>query len=783
MRRSTAFAALVTVFFVAGTVPAHAGEAKENYQNGFAIGDAKCGKLCGIGAGIVNALSGGKLEDAANKKKEAAAASASATGQVPGGGAVPATNGTPSSDYGGPNPYGTPNQGGSRGGASSGIDQIPYPQSSGGTGQVDADASDGDKGSFDYVTRDGGSSDGKDDSQDPQGVVNPRGIKIPNVDVGRAVTGTGISEALARERARLKLGKIPLPKDEPVEGGGGSAGGGLPPGGGEDAEGSRPSASGVPFDERGIAMPNVARDGNAQAKERSAAYLNSAETKNKMGDFAGVVEDADRSLQSFANARAYTLKAVALGRLAGKARDAQSRTSLFQRSEEAALAAVRLVRDNPAAREAAAWAQLNLGRYQDAVASATEALRLNPNSAMAHAIRAYALEGLGRREEMLADIEEAARLDPTRFGEQLRAARAGEKLFDARGDDSWQLFDAMTGRRHGGGASGAVYAGALLLALLLVAGGAWLLWGRRAAAPAGAGLSAARAADDDTSGLLAGKYQLSRIIGKGGMGQVWEAQDQSLDRIVAVKKMSIGGEFEGKARELYLKEARTLAALHHPNIVDIYEILDLPNGLYLVFELLTGKTVQQMLAEQKRLPFKQSREILRPVCEALDFAHGRAVVHRDLKPSNIMVTEQGFVKVMDFGIARSIGEKGATQPPSPLGAAPSPLLMARTQTVAGTPAYMAPEAAGGVVSPAADVYALGVCLYEMVTGELPFGLQGVLSKQDKTWVKASLRVPGLSPEIDDLLARSMTLRIEDRLKNAREFRAALEAVRENTSLA
>jgi tetratricopeptide (TPR) repeat protein len=510
-------------------------------------------------------------------------------------------------------------------------------------------------------------------------------------------------------------------------------------------------------------------------KDAGEAFLRSAQMKLTMGDVGGAIDDAERSARAYPNPRAHLLKADALSRAAEqKGLPANERRTLYLASRDAAQNAVRLSPGSGAALTSLAWAQLNLGDRSWALRSASLAVRFNPRSARARAVRAYVHDALGRNAETIADISEAARLDPARFSGELRAAQEGRRLFDARSDDSWQLLDLVSGRRGGGPARAA---GVVLLLLLAAAAGfgAWFLLWR----PRRSGAGAARS-EEDPGGLLGGKYRLCRVIGKGGMGEVWESKDESLGRAVALKKMAVAGEFSSEARELCLREARTSAALHHPKIVDIYEILDLPSGLYLVFELLSGKTVQQLLAEQKRLSPADVRSILLPVCEALSFAHGLGVVHRDVKPSNIMVSETGIVKVMDFGIARRLEQLPA--PPQPLSWTQDPeresrrasLGVGHTRTMSGTPAYMAPECVSGVISPASDVFSLGVCFHEMLTGELPFGRKGAGQMISSSYNPAS--AAGIPAAARTILSRSLEFSLEKRMQSVQEFSSLLSSL-------
>ncbi|MDE2293134.1 MAG: serine/threonine protein kinase, partial [Elusimicrobia bacterium] len=242
-------------------------------------------------------------------------------------------------------------------------------------------------------------------------------------------------------------------------------------------------------------------------------------------------------------------------------------------------------------------------------------------------------------------------------------------------------------------------------------------------------------------GLLAGTYRLGSRIGSGGMGIVYEAVDVHLERKVAIKRMREEICVDARERERFLQEARLVAALKHPNIVEIHAVVGDASEVYLVFEYVDGHTVTDYLRAYRRLPFDQSVRVVQGAAAACDYAHAHGVVHRDLKPSNVMITREGVVKVMDFGVARRAKDA--------LGRA------ADTGTVSGTPQYMSPEQEEGNVRAESDVYALGVCLYEMVSGQLPFQGLGVnlsISKARRSYVPLSRLVAGLPPGTDDVVA-------------------------------
>jgi tetratricopeptide (TPR) repeat protein len=530
-----------------------------------------------------------------------------------------------------------------------------------------------------------------------------------------------------------------------------------------------------------VAVPRMKRDADALAESRAEAHLRTARAKFRLNDWNGVLAEAELSLGVRPTAEAHTLKALSLNRLADSSPSAKRR-ALYERAEASAREATRLDPNDGAAWEELSWSRLRLKKYAEALESAERALQLNPSSAAAHYIRAAALEALGRREEGLRSLEEAARLDPAQYDGRLRSAKAGDRIFDPESDDSWQLLEAVSARRT----RFPIEEAFLLFLVGLVGAGFWLLRRRllnatttisrrlSASVPTPRARPVAASAAEER---LGGKYELLRVIGKGGMGQVWEARDHSLGRVVAIKRVYLDDAPPGsKGRELYIKEARTLASLHHPGIVAVFEILDLHEGLYFVFELLSGKTVAHLLAEQKRLPLPRVQEILRTVCETLEFAHGKGIVHRDLKPANIMVTDEGFVKVMDFGIARRIGDDASASRGAEGGTLPAGLPMARTQTVAGTPAYMPPEAEEGLVTPASDVYSLGVVLYEMLTGARPFGSHALAQKMERAYAKPSAVLRTLPKAVDELVDRALDPDLNKRLQSAKDFLRVLDAL-------
>ncbi|MFB7781940.1 serine/threonine-protein kinase [Streptomyces vinaceus] len=214
--------------------------------------------------------------------------------------------------------------------------------------------------------------------------------------------------------------------------------------------------------------------------------------------------------------------------------------------------------------------------------------------------------------------------------------------------------------------------------------------------------------------LLGGRYRMVGQLGQGGMGQVWEAHDETLGRPVAVKVISYlagGGSIGDEARARFLREARLTARLQHPNIVTIHDLGETDaQGIkipFLVMELVSGKSLDTVL-RQGAASLPDAARWGAQIGDALADAHDAGIMHRDIKPSNIVITASGHVKVLDFGIARATDAYSTADH------------LTRTGFIVGTPPYMAPEQARGFPEPRSDLYAVGCLLFELITGRLPF---------------------------------------------------------------
>ncbi|RGD60363.1 serine/threonine protein kinase [Kitasatospora xanthocidica] len=261
---------------------------------------------------------------------------------------------------------------------------------------------------------------------------------------------------------------------------------------------------------------------------------------------------------------------------------------------------------------------------------------------------------------------------------------------------------------------------------------------------------------------LNGRYELVGILGVGGMATVWRGVDRVLGRQVAVKVLNGGLADDPRFAERFSREAQHAAMLVHPRIVMVFDSGVDQGTPFIVMELVTGRSLAALLAEQQVLPVERAVGIAAAVCEALSVAHAAGLVHRDIKPGNIMITDDGGVKVVDFGIARAGSSSNLTQ----------------TASVLGTAAYLSPEqATASALDGRTDLYAVGCVLTEMLTGATPFTAETPVAIAFKHVseqpLPPSVRRPGLPPALDGAVLRLLAKNPADRPADAAAARAEL----------
>lgn len=268
-------------------------------------------------------------------------------------------------------------------------------------------------------------------------------------------------------------------------------------------------------------------------------------------------------------------------------------------------------------------------------------------------------------------------------------------------------------------------------------------------------------------GVTLGRFEILSELGRGGMAVVYKARQSDLDRIVALKILPPGMTHDASYIARFQQEARSVARLEHPHIMPIYEIGE-SNGLHFIaMKFIQGRTLKELMQQEGALSVRRSAEILAQVGDALDYAHRQGVIHRDIKPSNIMITEEGWAYLTDFGLAR--GTDGASGG------------LTMTGTVMGTPEYMSPEQAQGLpsVGPPTDIYALGVVLYELLTGTFPFQAETPMAMLAARLMHAPTPprdVRGdLPPAVEDVVMRALARKPEARFASSAEMVAALRA--------
>jgi serine/threonine protein kinase len=251
-------------------------------------------------------------------------------------------------------------------------------------------------------------------------------------------------------------------------------------------------------------------------------------------------------------------------------------------------------------------------------------------------------------------------------------------------------------------------------------------------------------------------YEVTEMIGRGGMGVVYKGRQVSLDRVVAIKLLPLEVSIDRDFGDRFVREAQTMAKMNHPNIVLVFDFGKTTEGhLYFVMEFVEGTTLHHLIKTAALNP-TQSLEIIVRVCEALQYAHTEGVIHRDIKPANILVDTKGRVKVTDFGLARMDNSK-----------TPEQWGQTMTGMILGTPDYMAPEQKKGIrVDHRADIYSLGVMLYEMLCGEIPAGI----------FDPPSQRV-AVDERIDQVVIRAMQQEPNRRYPSTGEMQTAVESIR------
>jgi serine/threonine-protein kinase len=269
--------------------------------------------------------------------------------------------------------------------------------------------------------------------------------------------------------------------------------------------------------------------------------------------------------------------------------------------------------------------------------------------------------------------------------------------------------------------------------------------------------------------LLGGRYELDGIVGRGGMAEVYRARDLRLDRVVAVKTLREDLARDQTFQARFRREAQSAASLNHPSIVAVYDTGEDNAGMshvpFIVMEFVDGRTIRDLLRDDRRLLPERALEITDGVLRALDYSHRAGIVHRDIKPGNVMLNRQGEIKVMDFGIARAVADTQAT--------------MTQTAQVIGTAQYLSPEQARGErVDARSDLYSVGCLLYELLTGRPPFTGDSPVSIAYQHVREAPIppsRVdPELPPWADPIVLRAMEKDPAERYQSAAEMRSDIQ---------
>jgi serine/threonine-protein kinase len=269
-----------------------------------------------------------------------------------------------------------------------------------------------------------------------------------------------------------------------------------------------------------------------------------------------------------------------------------------------------------------------------------------------------------------------------------------------------------------------------------------------------------------------GKYIVKRELGRGGMGAVYLAEQPGLGREVAIKELVPSAAADPTALKRFLQEAQVMARFSHPNLVQLHDMEQIGAANYIVLEFVRGKSLRDWI-NKGEIPLPQVFAVMHGVLQALDYAHRHAIVHRDMKPENVLISDEGNVKVADFGIARLTDDSVAPGQTA-----------TKTGTTVGTPQYMSPEqVASSKVDGRSDLYSAGIMFYELIVGEPPFtateadGPFTLMAKHVQAPPKPpSVRKPGLDLRLEEVILKALAKRPEDRYQNGQEYDEAMAKV-------
>src|SRR6202171_4873104 len=268
-----------------------------------------------------------------------------------------------------------------------------------------------------------------------------------------------------------------------------------------------------------------------------------------------------------------------------------------------------------------------------------------------------------------------------------------------------------------------------------------------------------------------GKYLIKSELGRGGMGAVYLAEQPGLGREGAIQELIQSATADPVALKRFLQEAQVMARTSHPNLVQVHDLELIGDANYIVLELVRGKSLRDWLLSGQ-IPLPQVFAVMQGLLQALDSAHKHAIVHRDMKPENVLLSDEGMVKVADFGIARLTDDSGVGGTAT------------KTGTTVGTPQYMSPEqVASSKVDGRSDLYSAGIMFYELVVGQPPFmateadGPFTLMAKHVQAPPKPpSLHRPGLDMGLEEVILKSLSKRPDDRFQTGQEFDDALDRV-------